>query len=256
VELPNLIDLDDCSMSAVSLPPSLSINSPLDTPSRIAKQAVEHAIEQPSEQLTTTTTTTLASSLRQGQSDVEKLAKVPNNADTTTANQVSERQKSGDTVLDADVRPTKTVVGSSATTPSQSMSSGLINGPKASRTNDTSFEATNREPSIAKLSAAMRPGGKRDSKSSRPQQRRNPRPRKLAERPAASPTGGLVSFQRGTGRKPKEDNSPSALSSKGPKRGGIQGEAKGKALQLEIMQQQSAAHVKERFSNRAAPNDV
>ncbi|KAF3050409.1 hypothetical protein E8E11_004591 [Didymella keratinophila] len=41
IELPNLIDLDDCSMETVSLPPSLSISPPPDTPSRVVEQVIE-----------------------------------------------------------------------------------------------------------------------------------------------------------------------------------------------------------------------
>ena len=237
VELPNLIDLDDCSMETVSLPPSLSISSPPNSPPLIN----EKVIEQPPEQVTTT----LASSLRQERSNFEKLTKDPTGADTTASNQALVRQKSGDIVSGADAIPTKSIVDSSTMIPSRSMSSGLTDGAKASRTSG-----------ISKSSAAVGPGGKSDSKSSKPQQRRNPRPRKLAEQPAASPTGGLASSQHPTGRKPREGNSPSAPSSKDPKRGGIQGEAKGKDFQLEIMQQQRAAPVKEPFSKGATSSDV
>jgi hypothetical protein len=244
VEPPNLIDLDDYSMKTVSLPPPLSISSPPDTPPRI----VEKVIEQPSEQVTTT----LASSLRQERSDVEKLTKALNGVDTTASNQALVRQKSSDTASSADALLTKNIVNSSATTPSQSVNSGPSNGQEASRINDSSFEATSQEPSIAKSSTTMGLRAKRNSKSSNPQQRRNPRPRKLFECPATSPAGRLASSLHATGRRPREGLSPS----KGPKRGGTQGKGRGKDLQLEIMQQQRAAHMQERFSKGPASNDV
>lgn len=245
LELPNLIDLEDCSMETVSLPHSLTISSPPDTPSRV----VEKILGEPSEQVTKT----LASSLRQERLHVEKLTKALHDTNITAANQVPVRQKSSDTVSAVGPTPKQDILDSSTTTPPQSMSSGLSNGQEASGINGMFSETTNQEPSIAKSSTAMEPGGKRNSKSSKPQQRRNPRPRKLTKRPAAPSTpGGLASSQHATSRKPRGANSPS----KDSKRGGIQGGAKGKDLQLKIVQHQRAAHVKERFSKGATSNGV
>ncbi|KAF3031874.1 hypothetical protein E8E12_001583 [Didymella heteroderae] len=244
-ELASLIDLDDYTMETMSLPPSLLISSPPDAMSHIAERIIGQPLEQATE--------TLASSLRQNRSDVEELTQVPTDIDTAIVNQALVRQKSGDTVSSATAMVTKDIADSSAATPSQIVSSGLGNGKEAGKLSHTLSKATDREPSIVKLSLATRPWAKRNSNTSKQQQRRNPRQWKLAERLAASSTpDGEASSQFATGRKPREGSSPS----KGPQRGEIQVEARGKDLHLEIIQCQRGAHVKGRFSKEATSNGV
>lgn len=241
VELPNLIDLDDFSMATVSLPPSLSISSPSDAASLDARAIVA----QPSEQVTKT----LASSLRQEGPEVKKHTNAPVDTKTLTTTRTLGRQKSDDALLvvyaglanDTDDSPPQTLP--------QSVVSDLNNGQEASKENNNASKATERGQSIARSSAA--PRGKRNSKSSKPQQKQNPRPRKLAKRAVAPSTrDGLASSQHATGKKPREENTPS----KGLKCGSVRDE--GKDLQFEIMQCQRAVHEKEQLSKGAASNDV
>jgi hypothetical protein len=238
VELPNLIDLDDYSMATVSLIPLLSVNSSPDAVSSVA----EKIVRQPSEEVTKT----LASSLRQEGLEARKLTNAPIKIDKRIKTQAFGR----DTVLVADAILTKDVVDSPAKTPSRSVGSSQSNRREASKQNNTASEATKRVPLIAGSSAAMGPGDKRNSKSSKPQQKRSLRPLKLSERAAASPTpDGLAKSHCATGRKSREGNSPS----KGLKRGGFQVE--GKDLQFEIMQRQRAGHEKRQFSKGVTSND-
>lgn len=228
--LPNLIDLDDVSMTTVSLAPPLSAKPSSDTYSL----GLKNAAAQISEQITKT----LASSLRHEQLEVKNHADV--SPDALNPRSLG-RHMLDDASPVADALPTRGTPDSRTGTSFVSVVPSLSSGQKASKENKiNAAEMTRRERSIVKSSEAMRMVTKGNSGSCKSQQKRNSRSRKLVDHSAVSAIlVGLTSSQYAPSNKSREETLPK---SKGLKHCEIREE--GRNLQFEILQRQCAGHLK------------